>query len=91
MQRELNDERFVGLCLYRRDAAISELSSAVNHTAACLFSENYRPISILIERGRDFLRETPALKSEAFTYYVLAEEFFEVVQSTLEIIAPAPE
>ncbi|WGS53037.1 hypothetical protein LFL96_33235 [Paraburkholderia sp. D15] len=89
LQRQLNDKHFLELRLYRRDAAIYQLSSAVNHTIACWFSENYRPISFLIDRGRDFMRETPAGKPETAQYYGLAEEFFAVVLSALEIIPDA--
>ncbi|WP_159086516.1 hypothetical protein [Burkholderia sp. LA-2-3-30-S1-D2] len=52
LQRQLNDKRFLELRLYRRDATIYQLSSAVNHTIACWFSENYRPISFLIDLNR---------------------------------------
>ncbi|MHB9834694.1 hypothetical protein Q8F57_007645 [Paraburkholderia terrae] len=86
LQLELNDERFLELRLYRRDTVIYELSSAVNHTIACWLSKNYRPVSILIERGRNFIRETPAGRPEAVAYYALAEEFFSAVQSALESI-----
>jgi hypothetical protein len=86
LQRQLNDKRFLELRLYRRDAAIYQLSSAVNHTIACWFSDNYRPISFLISRGRTFMREVPAGRPEAAEYYRLAEEFFKVMQSALEVI-----
>jgi hypothetical protein len=89
LQRELNDERFTELRLYRRDTAIYELSSAVNHTLACWLSENYRPIDILVERGRNFIRETPTEDPIALMYYTFAEEFFETVQAALEMIPRA--
>lgn len=89
LQRRLNDKRFLELRLYRRDVAIYQLSSAVNHTIACWFSENHRPISTLINRGRTFMREIPAGRPEAAEYYGLAEEFFKVVLSALEVIPDA--
>jgi hypothetical protein len=89
LQRQLNDKRFLELRLYRRDAAIYQLSSAVNHTIACWFSENYRPISFLTDRGRSFMSEIPAGRPEAAEYYALAEEFFKVVLSALEVIPDA--
>ncbi|WP_115532284.1 hypothetical protein [Trinickia dinghuensis] len=89
LQRQLNDKRFLELRLYRRDATIYQLSSAVNHTIACWFSENYRPITILIDRGRSFMHEFPARNPETAEYYTLAEEFFKVVLSALEVISNA--
>jgi len=86
LQRQLNDKRFLQLRLYRRDSRVYQLSSAVNHTIACWLSENYRPVAILIERGRSFMHEFPAGSPEAVGYYALAEEFFEVVLSALEVI-----
>ncbi|MEI5997072.1 hypothetical protein H3V53_07605 [Paraburkholderia bengalensis] len=62
-----------------------------SHTAACFFSENYHPISTLMERGKNFIRETTPVKPEAVTYYALAEEFFKTVQSALNTIPLAPE
>ncbi|MBN3777335.1 hypothetical protein G3O06_07150 [Burkholderia sp. Ac-20345] len=85
LQRQLNDKRFIDLRLYRRDAPIYQLSSSVNHTIACWYSENYQPISVLIDRVRSFMRETPAARPEAAEYYSLAEEFFKVMISALEV------
>lgn len=86
LQRQLNDERFLELRLYRRDAGIYELSSTVNHTISCWPSENYRPVGFLVERGRNIMCETPAAGPHAVTYYALAEEFFETALSALEVI-----
>ena len=88
LQCELNDERFSVLRLYRRDAAIYELSSAVNHAIACWLSKNHRPIGVLIERGRSFMHETPAGSPDAAAYYGLVENFFEAMQSALEVAPP---
>lgn len=77
------------LRLYRRDTAIYELSSAINQTLACRLSENFRPIDILVERGRDFICETSTENPIALMHYTLAEEFFEPVQAALEMIPRA--
>ncbi|MFA8393909.1 hypothetical protein [Burkholderia ubonensis] len=91
LQRQLNDKRFFELRLYRRDATIYQLSSAVNHTIACWFSENYRPISILVDRGRSFMREFPAGRLEVAEYYSVAEEFFKALDQALLLIQSVDE
>lgn len=87
MQRQLNDERFVALRIYRRDAYIYQLSSTVNHSIACWLSENHAPLRRFIDRGRSFMREAPLDpgRSDWAPYYELANAYFDTMEMALNV------
>ncbi|RXV68627.1 hypothetical protein D1006_26140 [Burkholderia stabilis] len=88
MQRELNNERFLELRIYRRDAYIYQLSSTVNHSIACWLSENHVPLRTLIDRGRNFMQEAPEGPSRYGwgAYYDLARTYFDTMEAALNIL-----
>jgi hypothetical protein len=59
---------------YRRNVAVYELVSYVNHTIACFTSENFYPIQIFIERARIYMKENPDENTE---YYSKVESYFK--------------
>ncbi|PLC40620.1 hypothetical protein C0Q88_22010 [Ralstonia pickettii] len=83
ISRAANRAEFMEARIYRRDATIYVLSSTVNHVVGSWLSENFKPIPLLIPRGRRHMQETAAVTSEAQAYYDFVAEYFEAVEAAL--------
>jgi len=55
----LNHEDSLPTSAFRRNVAVYELVSYVNHIVACYVCGNFHPITIFIERARDYIEKNP--------------------------------
>jgi hypothetical protein len=82
MSRAANKAEFMEARIYQRDTTIYLLSSTVNHVVGSWLSENFKPIPLLIPRGRRPMQETAATL-EAQAYYDFVADYFETVEAAL--------
>lgn len=83
IQKKLNHPDYVPYMAYRRDAKIHSLICYVNNITGCYVSENYKPISIFIERSRLYMDENKSEQNELKIYYRLVECYFLALEELL--------
>ena len=83
MGRDANKADFTAARIYRRDAAIYQLSSTVNHIVGCWLSENFEPVPLLIARGRQHMQEFATPHPQGQTYYAFVERYFDAMEAAL--------
>nr|CBJ54423.1 conserved protein of unknown function [Ralstonia solanacearum CFBP2957] len=83
MGQDANKADFTAARIYRRDAAIYQLSSTVNHIVGCWLSENFQPISLLVPRGRKHMQELATRSPQGQAYYAFVEQYFDAVEAAL--------
>jgi len=59
---------------FRRNVAVYELVSYVNHIVACYVCGNYHPIDLFIERAREYIEKNPVKDRD---YYNKVESYFK--------------
>lgn len=83
MTWEANKPDFMDALIYRRNATVYLLSSTVNHIVGCWVSEHFKPIPVLVSRGRVQLREFLPGAPNAADYYAFVPQYFDAMEAAL--------
>ncbi|MGC5801493.1 hypothetical protein SNK19_09155 [Ralstonia pseudosolanacearum] len=83
MSREANNADIIGARFYRRDATVYQLSSTVNHVVGGRISKHFKPIPMLVSRGRSLAHEFVPGNPEAEADYAFVMRHFDAVEVAL--------
>lgn len=79
--KKLNSPDFIDGTYYRRNMAIYELVTYINHIIACHSSNNYESMAVFTNRAQQFLNKSTFQESE---YLLLAQSYLNKIRTYLK-------
>ena len=78
--QKLNSEEIIDGTYYRRNKAVYELVSYINHIVACYYSKNYHSMATFLCRAKKFISKYDGYPIET-SYRNILKDYLELIES----------